>query len=101
MEAQVPGGGDKEAELLLGHGGEDEGQIKGPCRAPFQLGMEGPEKPSFLPRVITLGAICAHECPGWRPNVECLGAGRFVTGLWEHYCLLPAHLDCLSLSLPT
>lgn len=75
MEAQVPGGGNKEAELLLGCGGEDEGQIKGLCRAPFQLGMEGPEKPSLLPRVISLGAICAHECPGQRSNVGCLGAG--------------------------
>lgn len=40
-----------------------------------------------------------RECPGWRPTWNALEPKGPVAALWEHYCLLPASLGGLALSV--
>lgn len=61
---------------------------EGPAQRTLSAGPE--EAPSLL-KDISLGAVCSHEGPGWRPPWDTLER-ESVTGLREHHCLLPTHL---------
>lgn len=84
--------------MILGSGGV-YGQMKGPQRAPSQLGRGGPEKPGLLLQDISPGPS-VHMGVLLKTQVRHLGAG-WPLCLWEHYCRLPTHLGCLYLGLAT